>query len=239
MRISLFVWTLAAGCGASQPSAACEACPTCVVAPAAGEREEEHVAKESVEVTRDTRHAAVKAGGCSMDGVPEPMRIKLSDEQQQSLLRRVEVWLNGEFGGLRQKPRAGIYFAKSEDDTGADPPYPTTVAKQSRHACGLEAEWLLSAARQKMRIHAVEPHTSVQCQDNVCCYEAFGEYDSSGGVVLQPEGGDQWRIEAVYEVADNGALAGDYVQANYKAIREQLDALRKRTCKGEPEHPGG
>lgn len=181
----------------------------------------------------------VEAGVCDLRGVPESMREALDAEASARLVEEVDRWLNGE-GGFVVVPRAGVLFAKSEDDIGADPPYPTSVQAQGIHACGVESGWLANAARQSLRARG-GPYRNgpIRCQGNVCCSLARGEYDSAAGVVFVPRQGGSFAIRAVYQVADNGTLGGDFIAEQYRVVHGHLDRLSSRTCSGEPATPGG
>jgi hypothetical protein len=186
--------------------------------------------------------ARVERGECNLSGVPESMRIELDDDAAARLVSEVEDWLNQDWnsGEIAIVPRAGIYFAKSEDDIGADAPFPTATQAQGKHACGLEAEWLAAAAQRAMRLRSGMPDRApARCQGNVCCYSALGEFDSAGGIVFAPLAGDRFRIKAVYEVADNGTLSTDYIAEQYAVVHAYLNRLSHRVCRDEPEDPGG
>lgn len=181
--------------------------------------------------------ARVERGTCNLAGIPAFLQTKLSVEEQEDLRVEVERWLR-DVGNLWVVPRAGVLFAKSADDSGADPPHPTFVKAQSQHACGIEARWLADATRVSMNQHAAYG-APIICQDNVCCYAALGEYDSAGGLVLSRTAPHSWQIRAVYEVADNGTLLEDRIAADYELVRQQLRKFEGRECKNEPVHPGG
>jgi hypothetical protein len=190
-------------------------------------------------VAEDHRPTArVERGECNLSGIPESMRVELDDDAAARLVNEVERWLNEDWSSFEVVPRAGVFFAKSEDDLGADPPHPTATQAQGKHACGLEAEWLAAAAQRAMRLRGLpDGNAPIRCQGNVCCYAALGEYDSAGGVVFAPQGEDRFRIQAVYEVADNGTLGADYITEQYAIVDGYLDRLRRRTCRSEPENP--
>ncbi|MEM9071976.1 MAG: hypothetical protein AAGE52_25950 [Myxococcota bacterium] len=179
----------------------------------------------------------VEAGRCNLAGVPEAMRVALSEEDAREVRELVSQWMQGR-AGFAIVPRAGIQFAKSEDDSGADPPYPTFVAAQGHQVCGVQTHWLATALRETFRGHSPPEHVPVRCSDNVCCYTALMEFDSAGGIVLeQLEYG--WRLQAAYEVADNGTITQETIDANYRVVHDHLRDLASEECAQEPAHPGG
>lgn len=226
-------------CGTAPPSAACPRCATCAeAAPSTVEPAPPDAPPSPDLEVRDEAHAVVEAGACDLRGVPESMRVALDAEASERLARRVEGWLN-EQGGFVATPRAGVLFAKSEDDLGADPPYPTHVLAQGVHACGVSARWLVSASRATMRARAGADVGPVRCQGNVCCYSARGEYDSAGGVVFAQSEHGHFVIRAVYQVADNGTLGAEFVAEQYRVVHDHLARLRGQACRAEPASPGG
>lgn len=166
-----------------------------------------------------------------LDGLPDSLRL-VDVEDAERIRDQVEEWIN-EAGFVRVNRRRGIAYAKSEDDSGADPPYPQRVGPQGIHACGLQAEWLVESIRQTFRAHGGEyANAPIRCQGAVCCFAAMGEYDSAGGAVFGLEG--TLKMLAAWHVADNGTLGGEYVASNYAEVRRRMTPLTRRRCRGEP-----
>lgn len=173
----------------------------------------------------------VAVGECDLRGVPERYREEVTEEQTAELAERVRGWLETGDNGFGFAARQGIAFAKSEDDQGADPPYPSWSSAQGVHACGVEARWLAASLRGTFAAHGGEyGNGPVTCQGNVCCYLARGEYDSAGGAVFTRARG-RWELRAVYQVADNGTLGGEYVTSNYQTIHRHLSRMARRQCR--------
>ncbi len=174
-------------------------------------------------------------GECNLAGVPESMRQTLTDEESDALIARMHEWLESDWHGFAIPEQTGMLFAKSEDDIGADPPYPRSFLAQGVHACSLEGEWLLAGIKQAFRRHGAPEsrNAPIACAHNVCCYTALGEYDSAGGIVFarSPNG---WQVRAAYQAADNGTLMQETIDGSYRVVRGHLERLAEETCAGEP-----
>jgi len=187
-------------------------------------------APEAVRVTR---------GACNLEAIPTELLLDLSDAEARALTAFVGQWLAGA-SAPQIAWRKGIAFAKSEDDTGADPPYPTAVNAQSLLACGLAQRWLRSHLELELAERG-RGDGGIACQQNVCCWLPRMEFDSGGAVVFgrpaEPTGA--WVVRAAVEVADNGALMRETVAANRAKVRRGLAGLLRQTCDDEPKNPYG
>jgi hypothetical protein len=181
----------------------------------------------------------VATGTCNLEAIPAELLLDLSDAEAKALTEFVGQWL----AGVSAPPiawRKGIAFAKSEDDSGADSPYPTAVNAQSLLVCGLAQKWLRSHLELELAERG-RGDGGIACQRNVCCWLPRMEFDSGGAVVFgrpaEPTGA--WVVRAAAEVADNGALDAATVAANRAKVRRGLAGLLHETCRGEPEKPYG
>ena len=173
----------------------------------------------------------VVVGECDLRGVPDRYREEASEAQTAELAERMQGWLETGDNGFDFAPRRGVAFAKSEDDQGADPPYPSWSEAQGVHACGVQARWLAASLRGVFAAHAGEyGNGPITCQGNVCCYLARGEYDSAGGAVFTRDR-DRWELRAVYQVADNGTLGTEYITSGYETVNRDLTRIARRQCR--------
>lgn len=227
-----FVWTfLVLGCGnqaaVSEP-VVCAPCPECP--PASGGSEvtpEEPPAEEPA-------GPAVAAGACDVSWLPPGLAADVDDAATERLLEMMRGWLvSRDLPGV--DVAAGVVYAKSEDDTGADPPYPSYVGREGTLACGRNAVWLRDRARSLLQLHAdPEMGDGVRCSENVCCYSALGEYDSSGTLVFDIRADERIVLRALAIVADNGALGEDYVRGERGYVTSELARRMRERCRGEP-----
>ena len=176
----------------------------------------------------------VVTGTCNLRGLPAGMHVELDEEAAASLHDKVWQWLN-EDGSFGIDTRAGVLFSKSEDDSGSDDPLPQAQRAQGELACGVHARWVMEHARHTLQSHGhpAMGNGPVTCQDNVCCFMAFGEYDSAGGVVLSENDG-YWTLRAVYQAADNGTLGEEHIAGQYDVVRRNFERNMRRTCRNEP-----
>lgn len=234
MRL-LPLFILALGACHSAPTTTCpgpaaDPAPTSEPAPEPVEAEPSPE-PEPVEAEPEPPEPAIEvvAGECDLRGVPERFREEVGADQSAELVERVRAWLAGA-RGFGFDPRRGIAFAKSEDDQGADPPYPSWSAAQGVHACGVQGRWLVSSTRGAFATRGGEYGSGpITCQGNVCCYLATGEYDSAGGAVFTRRR-DRWELRAVYQVADNGTLGEQYIADGYQTVNRHLTRLARRQC---------
>lgn len=222
-----------AACGGPAPATTCPepvasepepaVCPDSVAEPAP---EPAPVAEPEPEFAYE-----VPVGECDFRGIPAAYREEVTAEQTAELAERVRGWLETGDNGFGFAARKGIAFAKTEDDQGADPPYPSWSSAQGVHACGVEARWLAGSLRGTFAAHGGEyGNGPVTCQGNVCCYLATGEYDSAGGAVFTRARG-RWELRAVYEVADNGTLGEEFIEAGYQTVNRHLTRLARQQCR--------
>jgi hypothetical protein len=183
----------------------------------------------------DPPEILVAAGECDTSWLPQGLPTDVSDAEAAELVSIVEGWM-----GRRSAPgldvAVGVAFAKSEDDVGSDPPYPSFLGRDAERACGRNALWLREYARTLIQVHASpDMGDGVTCTENVCCYEALGEYDSSGTFVFLPGGDDEpWSLRAVAFVADNGTLGEEWVEAERAWVTAALARGMRGRCAGEP-----
>ena len=107
-------------------------------------------------------------------------------------------------------------------------------------ACGLPASWLRSHLARELARRS-RSDQGVVCQENVCCWPASGEFDSSGSVVFGRSADESvaWVLRAAAVVADNGAIAKEVVARHRSEVRDALEDYSQRTCPGEPLRPFG
>lgn len=212
------------GCGAATPAP----CECHEVEPAQSR------APASEEATEQTLN--VRAGECETDWLPSGTAIDLSESDEADLIGRMRAWLGGD---PSQAPliehRRGIFFAKSADDEGADPPYPSSSAATSMRACGLTSSWLRDHVQATFAMAASPDFDGVTCDENVCCISGM-EYVPDRAIVFRRtrlHDAPAWVIESTYSVAE-AALGDEYVAANRRYVAEQLARGATSTCPGEP-----
>lgn len=221
--------TLALGCGAHAP---CEPCAD----PAATSARTAPSEPEPALGSDDHGGPTVTVGACDVGWLPPGVVIETTPEDTEALAAALRTWLGaGAVRELRIDLRRGIVHAKSEDDLGADPPYPTRTGAQSTLACGVESEWLADHVRATFARQASPDFGGVACQGNVCCFSGM-EYMSSGVLIARREtieGTTHWVLDAYVEVAD-AALGAEAVAANRAYVAAALARERRGTCPGEP-----
>lgn len=178
----------------------------------------------------------VTIGECDVGWLPPGTVVDTTPEETETLAQAMREWLGeGAVRELLVDTRRGIVFAKSEDDLGADPPYPTRTQAQSTLACGVTATWLTDAIRNRFARAASPDFGGVVCQDNVCCYPGM-EYLSRGIVIARREtvaDTPRWILDAYVEVAE-AALAEEPAARNREYVARALERERRRTCRDEP-----
>ncbi len=192
----------------------------------------------AVQPAREQARAApqVTVGACDVGWLPEGTVVDVSPEETESLAEAMRQWLDeGAVRELLVDTRRGIVFAKSEDDLGADPPYPTRTQAQSTLACGVSAGWLTDSIRSDFARAASPDFGGVTCQDNVCCYPGM-EYASRGILVARREtvaDTPRWILDAYLQVAE-AALGEEHVTRNREHVARALERERRLRCRGEP-----
>lgn len=237
-RPMLLGLVLLSGCAGSAPAAECPACPECAsqAETAAGDdvAETEAPVVEVVAQDEEPAEAMVDVGTCEMGIVPEALVEDVSDEDTAALVELVRRWVEG--GRPALDYGRGTLYAKSEDDTGMDPPHPSFVGRDAELACGRHQMWLRERARVLVSTHASPEYgNGVRCEKNVCCYDAAMEYDSSGTFVFSKRDDGQWTLRLVAEVADNGTLGAEWIEAERAWVTAQLARQVRRRCRGEPD----
>ena len=222
--------TLALGCGAHAPCEPCAGDPAASAQPTSSAPAPEGVGSD------DGAGPRVAVGTCDVGWLPPEVVIETTPEDTEALAAALRTWLGaGAVRDLRIDLRRGIVHAKSEDDLGADPPYPTRTGAQSTLACGVESEWLADHVRATFARQASPDFGGVACQGNVCCFSGM-EYMSSGMLVARREtidGATRWVLDAYVEVAD-AALGPEAIAANRAYVADALLRERRGTCPGEP-----
>ncbi len=179
----------------------------------------------------------VRVAACSVDWLPPGVVRDVPTEQTDELAVLVREWLAPR---PRVAPRidlqGGIVFAKSADDSGADPPHPRSTAATGEHVCGLHAVWLRAHLRSTFALAASHDADAVRCHQNVCCVPGM-EYVSDRAIVfrrVESEGAPAfWVIDSAYEVAE-ASLRDDVVTANRRDVAGRLARHAESTCAGEP-----
>jgi hypothetical protein len=234
MRFAMFgVLVLACGCGSTtqQPAAECPPCPECAAAPQVAETTE--VVEEDL-MLEDEAEPSVSAGACDTSALPPGLAVDLSDDEANALLEEMRTWVEGEgIPGLDYGN--GTLFAKSEDDTGMDPPHPSWIGRNAERACGMHQVWLRARAMDMLALHASpDMGSEVRCSDNVCCYDAPMEYSSSGTYVFARTDEGRWVLRAMVEVADNGTLGAEWIAEERAWVTSALRRHARGRCSGEP-----
>jgi hypothetical protein len=222
---------LAFGCGTGAPASepvVCAPCPQCPPVPESGGSE---VAPPE---TPEEGDPAVAAGECDASWLPPGLAADVDEAATLRLVEMVRGWI-----ASRDLPgvdvAAGVVYAKSEDDVGADPPYPSFLGREGTLACGRSAVWLRDRARSLLQLHAdPEMGDGVRCSENVCCYTALGEYDSSGTFVFDMRPDERIVLRAIAIVADNGTLGEEYVRGERGYVTSELARRSRERCRGEP-----
>lgn len=178
----------------------------------------------------------VRAGECETDWLPEGTVVDLSDAEAQALIEAMARWLAGD---VSARPRIdverGVAYAKSADDEGRDPPYPSTSGEASMLACGLSARWLRDHVQRVFAFAAHPDIGGVTCDENVCCFEGM-EFVSDRAIVLRrvTEGESEgWVLVSAHEVAE-AALGEPYATANRRYVASELTRRAGERCAGEP-----
>jgi hypothetical protein len=186
------------------------------------------------ELDDEEREPLVSAGACDTSLLPPDLVIDLSDEDAAELLAEVRRWVVREHvPGLDY--RHGTFYAKSEDDTGMDPPHPSHVGRNAERACGMHQLWLRHRVLDLLVLHArPDMGSAVRCSENVCCYAAPMEYASSGTFVFAKTDDGRWVLNAAVEIADNGTMGDEWVAEERTWITAALRRQTRRRCAGEP-----
>jgi hypothetical protein len=176
------------------------------------------------------------AGACESAWVPRELLPAGANRWTEPLVQGMAAWLRGGSEGAGARPRVrnerGVLFAKSNDDSGADGPEPSFAGALARAACGVEVPWLLSHLRDTIAWHlSAGP---MRCQGNLCCYDAHGEFDSSGLLVFDRTPAGEWVLVAFAEVADNNTMGPDSVAENRRFVGGELKRLASQRCAREP-----
>jgi hypothetical protein len=233
MRLVPAFVLLACACGndttAAPASALCAPCPECPTTPA-----ESATGSEVVEEPTPAEGPLVVAGTCDTSWLPPGLVTDVDDAATLRLVETVRRWIErDDLPGI--DVATGVIYAKSADDTGADPPYPSFVGREGVLACGHNARWLRDHARGLLALHAApDMGEGVHCTENVCCYAALGEYDSSGTLVFDLREDERVVLRALAIVADNGTLGEDYVRSERQFVTGELGRHARGRCRGEP-----
>ena len=200
-----------------EPCAAAE--PTVPVTDASAQRDSD-----------DVPQLSVRAGSCKLGELPPSLVMSVDAAATGKLVENVERWLEDDGPRFGLTVDRGIAFAKSEDPIGYDGPVLDRDKAHSGHVCGLRADWLMAHVRTLLVQHGdTRFGDGIRCDDNVCCYDALGEYDSAGMVIFEPAT-DGWHLRAFAQVADNGAIMESYVEKNYAQVRRALLPHAKARC---------
>ena len=191
---------------------------------------------ERIEEAPESTEGQVRAGECETDWLPEGTVVDLSDAEANELIEAMARWLGGD---VSAQPRIdlerGVVFAKSEDDEGRDPPYPSTSSEASMLACGLTARWLRDHVRSVFALAAQPDMGGVTCDENVCCFQGM-EFVSDRAIVLRrvTEGAaPAWVLVSAHEVAE-AALGEPYATSNRRYVARELTRRAGERCPGEP-----
>jgi len=236
VALSTCLVAVALGCGSSTSGSPVESSP-CPACPPPTEAATDLAPQPDEDFSVDEPpRALVDAGECDTSWLPPGLATDVRDDEARELLELVQSWVEGRYGPAIDHER-GIAFAKSEDDLGADPPYPSFVLRDASRACGRNAVWLREHARSLLETHASpEFGGGVQCSENVCCYDALGEYDSGGTLVFARAGeeGGRWTLRAVAVLANNGTLGNEWVDGERAWVTAALARNARGRCAGEP-----
>lgn len=225
MRRALALTLVLAGCAPALP-------PTAAPCP-----HEERLPERPEGPAEPSARLTVRAGACETDWLPEGTVVDLPDAEAQALIEAMARWLEGDASAQpRIDLERGVAFAKSEDDEGRDPPYPSTSAAASVLVCGLSARWLRDHVQRVFALAAQPEMGGVTCDENVCCFEGM-EFVSDRAIVLRrvTEGeAAGWVLVSAHEVAE-AALGEPRVTANRRYVAGELARRAAERC---PEPPG-
>ncbi len=200
-------------------------------APAAVPATSEAVPQPSAETSDDSPPPSAVTGTCG--ALLAGVKTDLNDADAAELVELVTGWMRSQ-DRPRIDARLGVLFAKSEDDLGGEPPYPSFVRESATRACGLSALWLVDHVAQDFRLHGNPQDSGIRCDENVCCFPAMMEYDSSGTATFRKTSDGAWVIESYVEMADNGTIGLEHVQQAQARVRAAAARASRQRCAGEP-----
>ncbi len=152
----------------------------------------------------------VTLGSCDGSWRPPGYVRETSTADTDAIVALVGAWITGEDSPGIDVAR-GIVYAKPDDDSGRSGPYPSFVPREASVECGRHALWLRNSMQLDFRARAMPGSEGVRCTKNICCYQASGEFDSSGTIVFEMIREERPVLRAVAIVADNGTLSHDVV----------------------------
>ena len=178
----------------------------------------------------------VVVGSCDVGWLPADIVTDVPAQETESLAETMRAWLAE--GAMREvfvDRQRGVAFAKSEDDLGADPPYPTHTQAQSELVCGVSSRWLTDHVRARFSLSASPDMGGVTCEKNVCCTPGMEFVSNAILVARRTTVNDEprWTLDAYVEIAQ-AALGEEYVERNRRYVSRELTRHRRRTCPGEP-----
>ncbi len=239
MRSLVSIALVLAGCGSSTPPAECPPCAesTGAVAVQPQPQPDPEPEQEPDQPIEEPPGPLVNVGECELDWLPPGIVEDVPAEATEQLVEIVRAWIaDPTISPPAIDSRQGILHAKSEDDLGADPPYPTHTQPGSGRACSSESIWLRDHLRAELARQASEDYGGVTCQKNVCCFSGM-EYQSDGVVVFRQmpaaEGNPPWVLRASYEVAE-AVIGEEYIRANRAYVARELTRLLRGSCPREP-----